>query len=1023
MAWYNPLTWFKNTPSNITNQTFSSNISNLQNEEDSQWEQVQWAVQDVIQETPQYWEQLEKQARMWDYWLFTSILQAIPAYFSQKKTESIYTANKDKEKTQLSWFSLDSYNIDKWLWLENSVIDHSVDIEEEEEEAESTAPKSIQLLDKSIKRMEEDPASWIVWLWWAYLQGLRDVATYLPKKAIEVWEWVWQAWKELWQTKALENKYWWDLEFNTTIWLDDLWWDEVSATIKFNSQSREELLKDMADYMYLKDAYNDWNIWESIWESTRDAFYDKYKDKFSAKNITTPVLWPVSTNGSAFQDGIITKWKFFDFIDNEITKQWEMANLAEQSELAKALSDEKSQARLSQAVDYSRSVFWPAAENSHISTVEARQEFMNDATKNAQETYWRWNTAMTMSYREKSHLQRLYNTTDLSQVEMSEWYEDVYNDIQWGEKAFEQFIKNHSQWLALTADYTDPDTWLIDRAPDAIIDPETWQYIQYSDFLFKGIDMEWHWLPWIPHWVQSPQDVLDYNSRKISYKVEQTEWTAIMDAWEAVQYGWANVWAFINEAWQQAFGRILNKAWNIIHKESNEVPFAFSDMDTSIMATMTTNSSMRWRLMQNYFAQVAEYAPEVWAHVIVDYYIWKWLNNLWEFAQLRTLWWLNKIPWVRNTVEWRQFAQLVSYVPRWLQLIWTDQTIDAIASIADSEHLSDFSKKISVWWTLLWEWIWMMRDLWVLVNSFLKNFDKTSSWSKWYIDPIRLIADNPEILDKYAAAIWRTSKDASWKIVWDQYKLLLQDLKQYSKSLNKMVDEITVAIKENIWNVNLSQLNQDTKQATYNVLKQVFHQDSAMAKAVTALLTDSRANIADMVKYIWDLDWTVRIWPWISTIKLTDRTWNAVERTVQKYAPWMDLVVEWWLVRWINRWLTKQEIDNLVAQWFINQTIAKEMEANIDDFFSIVSKDWANVYYPTEKWLEALWVETNIVWDPLAIITMSKDTRELIDKLKTIPSSKRKNISDNLLELMWETNAIDTLARNIADIDILDICK
>jgi hypothetical protein len=24
---------------------------------------------------------------------------------------------------------------------------------------------------------------------------------------------------------------------------------------------------------------------------------------------------------------------------------------------------------------------------------------------------------------------------------------------------------------------------------------------------------------------------------------------------------------------------------------------------------------------------------------------------------------------------------------------------------------------------------------------------------------------------------------------------------------------------------------------------------------------------------------------------------------------------------------------------------------------------------------------------------------------------------------MWETNAIDTLARNIADIDILDICK
>lgn len=1034
MAWYNPLTRFKNTPTQqqVKNEPISPKpwiIENptINNILAQNTIAAKSSVATLSPDTSVWWENPFADNRPWYQKILRGIQMPSAPSIAQtsEELEARWKQDRAKQKaTQLSWFSLDPYNINQWLWLENSFIDHSVDIEEEE--IEDDTPESIKLLDKSIQIAKDDPIKWALWMWASYFMGMRELANLLPNTAKDVGTWVWKAWKELWQSNALENKYWWDLEYKTNITLDDLWWDEVSATIKYNSEAKEELFEDISKYLYIKNAYDEWQIWEATFEETKDMFYDKYKDKFIAKDIVTPVLWWVTTNGSAFQNKIITKWTFFDFVDNEVTKQWAIAELAEQSELAKALSDEKSQERLAQAVDYSRSIFWPAVQNSTISTVEARQEYMNDATRNAQETYWRRNAAMTMSYREKSHLQKIYNTTDLSQVDLPDWYKEAYDDILRGEKAFEQMIKNHSEWISLTASYADPETWKIEKSPDAIVDPETGKYVQYNDFLFKWIDMEWHRLPWIPYWMQSPQDVLDYNSRKVSYKVEQMEWSAIMDAWEAVQYWWANVWAFINELWQQTLWRVYSRWWNLLSEESWEVPFAFTNMDTSIMATMTTNDSWRGRLLQNFFQQTADYLPEVTTHVIVDYYIWKWLNNIGELAQIRTMWLLNKIPWARNTLWWRQFSELISYVPRAMQLIWTDQTIDAIASIADTEHLSDFSKKISIWWMLLWEWIWIMRDLGVLADSFFMNFNKTARANRGILDPIRLIADNPELLNKYAAAIWRTSKDASWKIVGDQYKLLLQDLRWYSKNLNKMVNEITDAIKNNIWNVNLSQLNQDTKQAAYNVLKQVFHQDSAMARAVTALLTDSRANIADMVKYIWDLDWTIRIWPWISTIKLTDRAWNTVTRTVEEYAPWMDLVIEWWLVRWINRWLTRQEIDNLISQWFINQTSARAMESNMDEYFSAVTKDWSTVYYPTEKWLSILWekwVSTNVVWDPLAIVTMSKNTRELIDKLKSLPQSKRPGVSDNLLEQMWETNAIDSLARDIADIDILDICK
>lgn len=1008
MAWYNNiLSRFKNTPSKVSTPEEENKTTNVVSDVSPIEAPVAQNNITTQQATTPY--KRNRFDRALDT-LFPITNKEWLNVVTARETKSIYNTNKDKTKFETEWFSLDPYNVSQWIELKDSPIDHSVEVEPSDEMKwfnilwKVFAPK----IDKMIKG--EDVSLWT-------LGDATNIA--LNYMTDEMWmesdiqiPSLWEIWE------GLNKPLWKDLTFTTKVKYNDSE-DDTTVWIKYVNPNKIELQYDLWLYWMYEDAYKQWYIWEATWESTKDAFYEKYKDWFKLQ-------WETfKTKNSAFSGDSINKDYFFEFVDNEVAKQSALAEKSEESTLMRVFQDEKSDSRLAQSTQYARSIIWESVNNSLLKTVEARQEFMNDSEAIITDIIWRWNNVMHWAYRTKSHLQRLYNTTDLSTANLSPEHQVIYDDIVWGEKAFDQFIRNLTEWMSLMPSYADPVSGKLEKIPDAIIDPESWEMMTYHQFLFKNVDMDSNrWLPAVSNAAQSPQDVLDYNARFIRIKSENLEDWFLWDIWNRWQYWWAvGVWTPLNELSQQTLWRWFTFVQDILSSESWEIPYAFTDMDTSIMATLTTNKSNLWRLIQNFNVKTDEYVPELAWQIWFNYYLGKWLNNLWELAQIRTLWLANKAPWAKS-VGWQQFAQFVSYVPRALQLIWTDQTIDAIASIWDTESLSDFSKVLSIWWTFLWEWIWILRDLRVLNRSFLMNFSKRARNAWWLTDPIRLIAENDELLNNYAAQIWRWTVDESWKIIGDQYKLLLQDLNEYSKWLKKMSDAVTQAVvtAQKNW-VDLWRLNQDTKQAAYNVLKQVFKQDSAMARTVTNMLTDQRVNIADMAKYIWWIEWAVKIWPWVSTIKLTDNLGTVAERTVKNYDEWMDLIVEWWLVNWINNWLTKAELDELAAQWFINQAMAKDVEENLWAYFTMGKKWDEVVYFPTEKWLKALWVDSSAVSAPLAIVAMSEDTRKLIDKLKQLPVNKRAWISDNLLEQMWETNAIDSLARNIADIDVLDICK
>lgn len=1012
MAWYDPTKWIKNTSVTLKK---AKGWSSQQDDTVVQNEAPTVSAIDLIQQT------VDKELApitttptktttagnsLTEPWTLGTIsiqknLDKIAKAW-EKFTERA-KANAEKS-SQLEWFSLDPYNV-----LENTNVDSPFDSTVDSKNYENSKLTWQKAREKAWEDMDKEKTTWWVWtdLWRNYKNMANQAMNTIEKKYPSIGKTT--------VASASKQAFWGELAYKAP----------NGKTYKYDDPNPTVFTDDLKEYLALEDQYKQGQLWEYYMQQVKDSLYDTYKDSFYI------YPWREKTKDPAFWRQTIDRGTFFNFIENEKVKSEFQEDEYERRWIDTAATE--SESRLAQAWQYAVNQIWDVVANSAISTVDARQEYMDDVSATFQSVVWRWDAAMRNTFKTKAWLQDKYHTTDLNTIDESQMDaedRDMWNTIKVNESNYAKFIENLTRYYALTVQYANPETWKIDSLPDAVVDPTTWKTYTYQQLLFDWVSVInvawWNSYGWVD--MQSPYDVLLKYSDQLAFaKAEQTEWL-LWRMWERVQYRTSNtLWAFTNEASQQTLWRLWAWWWNILSKESWEVPFEFVDMDTSTLATITTNNSRTWRLMQKYATNVLEYWPELIGSIIEAVLLDKWLSKFGSVKQLQFQNWLNKYDIIKNTSAGQRFAKWLAYTIRWAERLWTDQLIDAALAIWDTEQGSKLSKRLSIWGTLLWEWIWILSDLKVLGKWFNKFF-----WWKYdgLTDPFELMADNPWILDDYAASLWRYATDDTWKLIrdeawnllWDERKLLLQDLSTYSKYLKDISSEIETVVRAavNEW-ADLGWINKSIKEMTYNVLKQVFAQNTAMAKAITNLVTDDRANIADIVKYIWNLQWVIKVWPYISTIKMVDNGKNLVDRTAIKYDRNLDLIIDWWLTAWLNRWLTRREVEELASQNFI-KTPNGSIDSVLDDYFIPVKNDNGDiVYYATEKWLKSLWVDSSIVNVPLAIVAMSDDTKQLIDKLKSLPKTER--IWDELLDVIGETNTIDGLAERIAGIDLLWICK
>lgn len=1072
MVWYKPRTWFKNKPSQPTQPTQTtanftwwalpitwgvqtwSNLSwwvlswtNLTwgtlwdltwwvsswNNLNFTWQNLSWTNLTWWANTWNVFTWKNTWKEIWDdsnpltFSFLTDVINQIKATSRARTSEklaNIVDTNRNNAHT-ISWFSLDPFDIDTGSLAWWSPVSSTVVASKDEEEEEKNYMENLQDASDSIvwdlekKWKEED--TWFFWRFWDAFTSFDDVV----KNSLER-----QFPNAIWQSNinsAADKKFWWDL----TITFDNavegtnyeklsyqyLWWQWDYLRYDINKTIPEAMEK-----------LQMWTMSKSDFDTLIDTLYNKYKDWFELWNPWYPVSI-VDYSATTWEDSNpFTKELFIKMID----KQREKARFKEEEKEKRWLvkESETQSAVLNEIIKYWNSVVWPKLENSSIRTVEWREKYMTSFEWALIDFWWRAYGRLYPMLKVKQDIEKELWVDDLFEL-WWEWipdeYKSEYYEIEKEWNDFNTFIKNYVNYWALAIDTADPDSGQMERVPEYVIDWD--KSYTFREALFNWIDLRyWRDTFWFWWDSMSPLDVLQKESIELEYDRTQKKWWTWDYLWTVVQYWWTvRIWATISELWQQSIWRAGSFIWNLANPEKTEVPFEFKDMDSSITASMTTTKGNLWRLMQSYDIKIWEYAPELLANTLEAVLADKWATKVSEISQVRLLSLLNKSKYFTNTVKWRQMALWLASTIWWLERLWFDQAlIDAPLAIWDWEWWSPTSQMLSLWWTVFWEWIWILLENRALINSFMRNFSKNTDQVDALVDPIRLIVENPKMLDDVAASMWRTSVDDAWNVVWDANKLLVKDLTEYSKFLKELsntVEDVTRWILTNWWTIDVS--NKTIKQWAYKVLKQVFNQDSAMSKIVTDLITDQRSNIADIVKYIWWINWTVKIWPFISTIKVSN-WWNLVENVVKKYDEKMDLVVDWWLVAWINRWLTRLEVDELVKQWFIK---ASDISKQWDDvltlekyFVPYVDDAWEVRYFPTKKWLEMLWVDTLNVSNPLAVAAMSEDTRNIVEQLKKLPQNK-KAVTDLELEKIWETDAITRLAENIANLKHLDICK
>lgn len=927
---------------------------------------------------------------------------------------AVDVANKwNQNSFSIPEFSLDPYVENSWEW--ENLLDMSVEskervsaIEDDFWTKEEFAKNLWLAVFNVAKNRVLEWESKDVWLSDAYGVITNTLERQFPNTI-----WAYRV------NKTVEKKYWWS-------WFSDKEWkvSDSQPLYTYKYMWPNEIWFNLAANSELpawEQAYNDWYISREQYDEFTDNIYNTFADDIDV--MIDSSYWHSSMKAQAPKWTKISKDAFMRYMKNINNKAIYTAEENEKRWIPN--EEDTSSFNIKNWVQYWLKIIWEKVETSPIKTVADREEFMNDAYAALYDQISRLYSRMYWTFSVKAQLQYelwVDDLWDLSYDEVPDEWKETYNKIYETEQNFTKFITNYAEYISYLPSYVDPETWKLDRIPDVVSD---WtNTYTYTEKMFDWVTLDNFGFGTFHN--ASPIDILQLSSMNIRKDWSDKTWGRIDKAWIWSQYYmWEAIWWTVNEVSQQVLWWLWVWISNMFSQDSWDIPFEFVDMDSSILATLTTNDTNRWRLLQSYAVKWAEYWPEIIWNIIYTVAADKGASKLWQAWQLRILTQLNKYPFFRNTVKWRQIAQWLAYSSRFLQRLWTDQLlIDAPLSIGDTEWWSDFSKWLSLYWTMFWEWIWILYDLKALNKSIWYNFRRNNQYAA-LTDPIRLMADNPGILDDVAKHLWRTSVDASWKIVWDSYKLLVQDLSSYSKYLNSLSNDITNVVESILkewWNINPA--NQAIKQWAYNVLKQVFKQNSAMSKIVTDMITDNRANIADIIKYIWGIDWTVKIWPFISTIKI-DNWWQLAQRVVTKYNPGMDLVVDWWLVEWINRWLTRAEVDELVRQWYIKASDISSQwfdAMTLEKYFSPYKmEDWTIRYYPTKEWLELLWVDVSSINNPLAIATMSEDTKQLIDKLKSLPENKR--LSDAMLDAIWETDAINKLAENIANIKHLDICK
>lgn len=627
----------------------------------------------------------------------------------------------------------------------------------------------------------------------------------------------------------------------------------------------------------------------------------------------------------------------------------------------------------------------------------------------------------------------------------------IYNyDVVW-KQLMDKYASNVNDYLLLQLNEWVNDKWEISDALWRFEDGRELNDI-LRDWLGDIAGIEIWWLE--TFWKVSAIDIMRRFANEAAYNYRQGKLSQSDNPWESIlntvksgrnqfEHWQEPIWEQWAEAWQSIW-RLWAKLTNTISSAPqwrlwwNSPASAYWDADFSVGKLIETDDSPNRRTVKKYGLQFWEYIPEwLWAvapDIALTVATSGWstpslLRSAWTFSR-----WIRNFNRVQNILKksniaargldttlrwldrvweiWRNLWNINSWEKRVLNIadralsqfaVW--QSMDAKLSAFDTEPYSDTSFWLSMWGSLLWDILPEAKDIWWAMRTWLKWWRAWTKWT-WVWDLVDFINQSDENALLIARQMWKNTANFSE-----------QDLKNYIRAYatvtdaaKKVYDELTAEWK--------AAANSWTKELMYNYVKQAYLPNSRIWKAVRVLVENQSTNPADIIKYIWNIPWTVSIWPYQSVIKLKQWTMAWVQAKEWWYDVALD-VVDRWFGNKVSEWFTLKDIQDISKLSSYDDVLK-----NKDKYFRKITEkvgDWDRArtierWVLTEDGLDRFWLEAkNLTLASLWIeISWAENVKEIFkEKMKWLEGMKLSDDTIDALADNWGYNEVVSKIENV----------
>lgn len=621
------------------------------------------------------------------------------------------------------------------------------------------------------------------------------------------------------------------------------------------------------------------------------------------------------------------------------------------------------------------------------------------------------------------------------------WY-DTYllEKAEIARKMDEQFAKNINDVFRQIVTYWADDNWEITTTPDIFEYGES-----LNDILTLWLrEISWFkddWWRWSEE-QRSALDIIEWFTNDAMYMYNQDKGWKFRQAWNEVEYGIRPVWQNLWEGAQVLYRWLLTLEdfWTV-GQLKRWLLREYMDQDATIFRLLETDDKNITRAVKRYWLKWAEYGPEVVWNLIPDIIAYKllwpgaagtafrhikdiktatkltraaeWasmLNKLkvitwiarWEEAMEALGLWARKYKQIINAAKAAKWWKYFQRIKTWAQLldrmvteVWLWQFMDAQWSAYDTEPYSQASFLMSVVWSGLFDVLPSLSRL-----TTWKWFWKNIFWWESIWSLARYIDSSPEAAKYIATAL----RKWTWEIWIEELEAFVKDFWTIEEAARQAYNKLKPAEQAKIWEL--------TKWLVYSYINQAFWNNSTMGKRVRQILANKNSNLADVVKYVARIPWTVSVWPYVSTIRLKNWTRVNIYATGKEwqYSAVLDSVF-WWFDKKITNWFTQEDLDKLSKiDWYSN------VEKNKSKWFDAVTTEGKGTrYYLNKDWLKHFWLKPeNITLESLWVsLKEAENTREALTKIKW---AKWVNISDRAVDNLAETWWYDEITSKVKEV-------